>query len=223
MTIWTSSPSATRASILLEEVQELGRPVSDLQHLPMTKPDAISSAATSEVVAVPHVIGCVRRSGTPGFMSAKPAALDRAPGSSAFLVNAKDKRPVGRREVKADDIAHLVDEQRIGRQLESLACGCRPNATHIRRIVACEKPAWPRIERIASASRRQAWCAMSARSRRQPDRRRWFEGGPKGEASSSRPSLRSFKKRRRHLPTVCSRPSSAPTSTSWLSRLHIAE
>ena len=39
----------------------------------------------------------------------------------AFLVNAKDKRPVGRREVKADDIAHLVDEQRIVRQLEGLA------------------------------------------------------------------------------------------------------
>jgi hypothetical protein len=38
-----------------------------------------------------------------------------------FLVNAKDKRPVGRREVKADDITHLVDEQRIVRQLESLA------------------------------------------------------------------------------------------------------
>ena len=39
----------------------------------------------------------------------------------AFLVDAKDKRPVGRREVKADDIAHLVDEQRIARQLEGLA------------------------------------------------------------------------------------------------------
>ena len=39
----------------------------------------------------------------------------------AFLVNAKDKRPVGRREVKADDVAHLVDEQWIGRQFESLA------------------------------------------------------------------------------------------------------
>jgi hypothetical protein len=27
-----------------------------------------------------------------------------------FLVKAKDKRPVGWREVKADDVAHLVDE-----------------------------------------------------------------------------------------------------------------
>ena len=39
----------------------------------------------------------------------------------AFLVKAKDKRPVGWREVEADDVAYLVDEQRIGRQLEGLA------------------------------------------------------------------------------------------------------
>lgn len=39
----------------------------------------------------------------------------------AFLVDAENKRAVGRREVKADDIAHLVDEQRIVRQLERLA------------------------------------------------------------------------------------------------------
>jgi hypothetical protein len=39
----------------------------------------------------------------------------------AFLINAKDKCPVGRRKVKADDISYLVDEQRIVRQLEGLA------------------------------------------------------------------------------------------------------
>jgi len=38
-----------------------------------------------------------------------------------FLVKAKDKGSVGWREVKADDIAYLVDEQRIVRQLEGLA------------------------------------------------------------------------------------------------------
>jgi hypothetical protein len=39
----------------------------------------------------------------------------------SLLVDAENERPVGRREVKADDAANLVDEQRIVRQLERLA------------------------------------------------------------------------------------------------------
>jgi hypothetical protein len=90
-----------------------------------------------------------------------------------------------------------------------LRCGCKANAAHIRRIVVWEKPLSAAIERT-SASRRPVFCATSARSRQQPDRDRSFEVG---RASSRRPSQRSFKKRRRHLPTVCSwRPSSAATS-----------
>jgi hypothetical protein len=72
----------------------------------MTKPDATSSAANSEVV--PYVVVCpalgyARHHGQDRLLSIERLDL-------AFLVNAKDKRPVGRREVKADDVAHLVDE-----------------------------------------------------------------------------------------------------------------
>ena len=38
----------------------------------------------------------------------------------ALLVDAEDERPVRRGQVKADDVAYLVDEQRIARQLECL-------------------------------------------------------------------------------------------------------
>ena len=39
----------------------------------------------------------------------------------ALLIDAEDEGSVGRGKVKADDIAYLVDEQRIVRQLERLA------------------------------------------------------------------------------------------------------
>jgi hypothetical protein len=38
-----------------------------------------------------------------------------------FLIDAEDKGSVRRGQVKADDVADLVDEQRIARQLECLA------------------------------------------------------------------------------------------------------
>jgi hypothetical protein len=38
----------------------------------------------------------------------------------ALLIDAEDKGSVGRGKVKADDIAYLVDQQRIVRQLERL-------------------------------------------------------------------------------------------------------
>ena len=67
----------------------------------------------------------------------------------AFLIDAEDKGSVRRGQVRADDIAYLVDEQRIARQLECLtSCGCKPNAAHIRRIVVWEKPVFAAIERI---------------------------------------------------------------------------
>jgi len=38
-----------------------------------------------------------------------------------FLIDAEDQRTIRRVEVKADDVADLLDEQRIGGQLEALA------------------------------------------------------------------------------------------------------
>jgi hypothetical protein len=39
----------------------------------------------------------------------------------ALLIHAQNQRLVGRIEVKADDVAHLFDEERIGREFERLA------------------------------------------------------------------------------------------------------
>src|SRR5215813_10768189 len=69
----------------------------------MIKPEATSRAANSEVVPCQDRLFAVQ-------------GLDLA-----FLVDAENKRSVGWREVKADDIAHLVYEQRIFRQFECLA------------------------------------------------------------------------------------------------------
>jgi hypothetical protein len=103
---------------LLEEVQELGRPVS-LVAFADDEARCDVERCEQRCRAVPHVI--VR----PAFGDARHHRQDRLLPIErldlAFLVDAKDKRPVGRREVKADDIAHLVDEQWIGRQLEALA------------------------------------------------------------------------------------------------------
>src|SRR5258706_13949284 len=52
--------------------------------------------------------------------SARPVARDQVL-DLAFLVYAEDKGSVRWGQVKADDIAYLVDEQRIARQLECLA------------------------------------------------------------------------------------------------------
>ena len=52
----------------------------------------------------------------------------------------------GRGKVKADDIADVVDEQRVCRQLECLATVWLQ--ADIRRIVAWEKPVSAAIERI---------------------------------------------------------------------------
>ena len=67
----------------------------------------------------------------------------------AFLIDAENKRPVRRRKVKTNDIAHLVDEQRVGRQLERLAAvRLQAERRPIRRIVGWEKPVSAAIERI---------------------------------------------------------------------------
>jgi hypothetical protein len=57
----------------------------------------------------------------------------------ALLVYAEDERAVRQREIQTDDVAHLVDEQRVAGSLDSLnvsdRCGCSPKAVQIRRIV----------------------------------------------------------------------------------------
>ena len=57
------------------------------------------------------------------------------------LINAQHDGVLGRREVEADDIAHLGDEAAIGDSLKvSSRCGCRPKARQIRCTLEVESP-----------------------------------------------------------------------------------
>ena len=95
-------------------------------------------------------------------------------------------------------------------------CGCNPKAVHMRRIVVWEKPVSPAIERI------DQWVASAGleRSVRSITAATWSSSivlGLPGRASSSSPSTRSLRKRRRHLPTVCScTPNSIATTLLWM-------
>ena len=99
----------------------------------------------------------------------------------ALLVDAEHQRAVGRRQVEPDDVAHLVDEQRIARQLERLRAmrlqpEGRPDPAD-RRVREAGR-AGHRADRPVVAS--PASSAACARSRRPPDRRRSSAAGRAG-------------------------------------------
>ncbi len=103
----------------------------------------------------------------------------------------------------------------------SLRCGCRSNAAHIRRIVVCESPTASAIERI------EQWVAsfgvvFSVRSMTSATWASDTVRGRPGWYSSVRPSIRSFTKRRRHLPTVCSCTPVARQPPCWAGLRHTA-
>ena len=91
--------------------------------------------------------------------------------------------------------------------LESLKvserCGCTLKAAHIRRTVVCDSPLSRAIERsdqwVASAGVVSSVRSMTAATFSSESVR-----GRPGRGSSESPSMRAFRKRRRHLPTVCS-------------------
>ena len=84
----------------------------------MTLPAATSSAANRRQGSVARIV------------VGAPLDLARAHGQQrlgsiqrldlALFVDAKNQRALRRRQVKADDVAHLLDERRIGRELEGL-------------------------------------------------------------------------------------------------------
>ena len=117
-----------------------------------------------------------------------------------FSPRRSEPAPIGRRQIKTNDIADLVDEQQIDGKPEC-RCGCRPNAFQILRIVVCEKPVSAAMDRIDQ-------CVASfgvdrrARSLTAATRSSSIVRGLPGRASSNSPSMRSFRERRRHLPSV---------------------
>jgi hypothetical protein len=88
----------------------------------------------TSLFAALDVASGVRPSGTPSIIG-KTGCSRSSAWIWPLLIDAEDESSVGRGKVKADDIAYLVDEQPIVRQLKRLATvWCKPNATHIRRI-----------------------------------------------------------------------------------------
>ena len=104
---------------LFEEVQELGRPVA-LVAFADNEARGHVECGKQRGRTMPHVAVCS------AFGYARHHRQDRLFAIEcldlALLINAKDKGSVRRGKVKADDIAYLVDKQRIVRQLERLAC-----------------------------------------------------------------------------------------------------
>jgi hypothetical protein len=68
----------------------------------------------------------------------------------ALFIDAQDQRPIGQGQVEPNDVADLVDEQRITRKLEGLrAMRLQPEgSSDPARIVVCENPVAPAMERI---------------------------------------------------------------------------
>ena len=121
----------------------------------------------------------------------------------ALLVHAQHHRFGGRIQIQPNDVAHLVDEQRIGGELEGLnPMRLQPEGAPSAANRALRYPqlggqqprtpmarlAWPLIER--------------GRDQLLDSRVIEFAWRP-GRGSSSSPSRRCSKNRRRHLPTVC--------------------
>src|SRR6266498_4544269 len=129
---------------LFEEVQELGRPVT-LVAFADDEPRGDIECCKQRGRTMPHV--AVRAT----FGYARHHRQDRLLAIEcldlALLIDAEDKGSVGRGKVKADDIAYLVDEQRIVRQLERLAT-MRLQAERHPHPAVWEKPVSAAIERI---------------------------------------------------------------------------
>src|SRR6516162_6948366 len=69
--------------------------------------------------AMPHVAVCATLGYTRHHRQDRLLAIECL--DLALLIDAEDEGSVGRGKVQTDNIAHLVDEQRIVRQLERLA------------------------------------------------------------------------------------------------------
>jgi hypothetical protein len=156
---------------LLEEVQELGRPMS-LVAFADDEARCDVERCEQRCCAVPHVT--VR----PAFGYAGHHRQDRLLPIQrldlAFLVNAKDKRSVGVARGKGR-ISRTLSTN--GGSFDSLTVWLRCTAgrtppTHGGSSYAKSR-FQPPSNGSTGASRRQAWCALSARSQRQPGRRRW--------------------------------------------------
>src|SRR5262249_34920671 len=111
---------------LLEEVQELGRPMT-LVAFADDEPRGDIERSEQRGRAMPHVAVRATLRYTRHHRQDRLLAIECL--DLTFLIDAEDEGSVGRGKVQTDNIAHLVHEQRVRRQPERLATGVAANRT----------------------------------------------------------------------------------------------
>ena len=132
-----------------------------------------------------------------------------------FLVDAQHQGSVGWVEVEPDNVAHLIDEQRVRGQLEGLdamrlQAEGTPDATDARSRDATVSAMLRVLQCVAPRGWLSSVCTMTLSTFASSIVR-----GAPGRNSSSNPSTPRSTKRRRHLPTVCA-VTRSPAATALL-------
>ena len=195
-----SRSAGTGASIVLQKPPKLDGPMPRLtprNHFPardIQRGEQRGGAVAHVVVRAP-----LRLAGRSG----NRARCDRALGPASSRPR-EHQRALGRLQIEADDVAHFVDEERIGRELERLfAMRLQAVRVPIRTTAVCVTPAacaivacapLRRLVRGRSLLERLTNDALDVAVR---DRAR-----RPGRGASSSPSSRWARNRARHLPTV---------------------
>ena len=181
---------------------------------------AMTTMELAQHLAAGHVESGEQAGGAVAFVIVAAAFdLSRAHGQQrrraiqrlnlALLVHAQNQRSVGRVQVEADDVADLVDKQRIAAQFESLAAMRlqRKSAPDAADAALAQSGGLGQRARgpVGGSFRLVSRVRASTRSTSASLKRR----GVPGRGSSSSPSRRRRTKRFRHLPTV------APVTCTW--------
>ena len=120
-----------------------------------------------------------------------------------LFIHTENQGTVGRVEVEPDNVADLVDKQRIGRQLEGfdavrLLSEGAPDAPTLEVEIPLCRAMLRVLQCVAAGGRLSSVCTMTLSTLASSIVR-----GAPGRGSSSSPSRPRSTKRRRHLPTVC--------------------
>src|SRR5512132_2920622 len=138
MTMWMSRSSGTLASMAFKNTRN-SRARCRAKHRPMTLPVAASRAANRQRAVTGIIVGAAL--GLPGAPWQQGLGAVQSLDLT-LLVHAQHKGVLGWGHVEPDDVAHLLHEQRIARELEGLdpvrlqsegfpdAVDCRRRVTH---------------------------------------------------------------------------------------------
>ena len=177
----------------------------------ITWPEATSSAASQVGGAVTDVVVGLARRHARHQRQHRRRTVERL--DLRLLVDAQHDRGLGRVEVQPDDVAHLVDELRIRRELERLDLmrleRKRPPDAADRALLIPVAAAIDRVVQCVAS----AGCSSSVFTITRSTSSSLIERGLPGRGSSCSPSKPRRAKRPRHRPTVLAlQPKSAAIS-----------